>query len=183
MTAPMTAQTSPPWAARLRTPFAVLGVRTDGCAVTHLTYLPRDERAQAPADAVAAKLALEIERYLADPEFRFTVPLAPAGTPFQQRVWQALGAIAPGQSRTYGEVARMVRSAPRAVGQACGANRIALVIPCHRVVAAMGSLGGFMGVAGATTGASRSDAAVEEGSPIAIKRWLLRHEGYRFGDR
>jgi len=182
MTVPTTAPHAVTWAAKLRTPFAVLGVRTDGRAVTHLTYLPRDERAQAPADAVAARLALEVDRYLADPEFRFMVPLAPTGTPFQQRVWHALGAIAPGQSRTYGEVARMVRSAPRAVGQACGANRIALVIPCHRVVAAMGSLGGFMGVAGATKGASRSDALAEEDGPIAIKRWLLRHEGYRFGD-
>jgi methylated-DNA-[protein]-cysteine S-methyltransferase len=179
----MTAAKPAPYAARLRTPFAVLGVRTDGRAVTRIAYLPRDERAQAPADAIAGKLAEELERYLADPEFRFTVPLAPAGTPFQQRVWQALGAIAPGQSRTYGEVARMVRSAPRAVGQACGANRIALVIPCHRVVGAMGALGGFMGVAGAARGASRSDALAQQDRPIAIKRWLLQHEGYRFGAR
>ena len=181
MTVPMTAPQSAPYAAKLRTPFAVLGVRTDGRAVTRLTYLPRDERAQAPADAVAAKLAEELERYLADPEFRFTVPLAPAGTPFQQRVWQTLSAIAPGQSRTYGEVARMVRSAPRAVGQACGANRIALVIPCHRVVGAMGALGGFMGTAGATRSTPRRDALADEGDPITIKRWLLQHEGYRFG--
>ncbi len=58
----------------------------------------------------------------------------------------------------------MVRSAPRAVGQACGANRIALVIPCHRVVGAMGALGGFMNA--------------RDGDPMAIKRWLLVHEGY-----
>ena len=180
----MTTAVHAPYAARLRTPFAVLGVRTDGRAVTRLSYLPRDERAQAPTDAVAAKLADEIERYLADPEYRFTVPLAPAGTPFQQRVWEALGAIAPGQSRTYGEVARMVRSAPRAVGQACGANRIALVIPCHRVVAAMGSIGGFMGVAGTLQGGlplGGETARADDGNPIAIKRWLLQHEGYRFG--
>jgi methylated-DNA-[protein]-cysteine S-methyltransferase len=172
------------YAAKLRTPFAVLGVRTDGRAVTRITYLPRDERAQAPADDVAAVLAEEIERYLADPEFRFTVPLAPAGTPFQQRVWHALAGIAPGHSRTYGEVARMVRSAPRAVGQACGANRIALVIPCHRVVGAMGALGGFMGESGAPQstlplGAEPTTAKADD--PTAIKRWLLQHEGYRFG--
>jgi len=155
------------YAAKLRTPFAVLGVCTDGHTVTRVTYLPRDERAQAPADDVAAQVARALERYLADPEFRFTVPLAPAGTPFQRRVWQAIEAIPRGQSRTYGEVARMVRSAPRAVGQACGANRIALIIPCHRVVGAMGSLGGFMNA--------------DDGDPLAIKRWLLRHEGYRFG--
>jgi methylated-DNA-[protein]-cysteine S-methyltransferase len=159
--------TSQRYAAKLRTPFAVLGVRTDGRAVTRVTYLPRDERAQAPTDEIAEEVARELERYLADPEFRFTVPLALAGTPFQRRVWQAIDAIPPGQSRTYGEVARMVRSAPRAVGQACGANRIALIIPCHRVVGALGSLGGFMNA--------------DDGDPLAVKRWLLRHEGYRFG--
>jgi methylated-DNA-[protein]-cysteine S-methyltransferase len=155
------------YGAKFAAPFAVLGIATDGRALTRLHYLPRDEPAAAPADRVAALAVREIERYLADPEFRFTVPLAPAGTAFQRRVWQQIGAIPLGQSRTYGEVARMVRSAPRAVGQACGANRIALIIPCHRVVGAQGSMGGFM----------NADA----GDPIAIKRWLLTHEGYRFG--
>jgi methylated-DNA-[protein]-cysteine S-methyltransferase len=155
------------YAAKLRAPFATLGIRSDGRALTRLAYLPSDEDELAPADAIAARTVRELERYLADPEFRFTVPLAPGGTPFQQRVWGALNGIAPGHSRTYGEVARMVRSAPRAVGQACGANRIALVIPCHRVVGAMGALGGFMNA--------------RDGDPMAIKRWLLVHEGYRFG--
>lgn len=155
------------WSAKLRTPFATLGIETDGRALTRLAYLPSTERAQAPADAVSERTLREIERYLDDPAFRFTVPLAPGGTAFQQRVWTALSGIPAGESRTYGEVARLVRSAPRAVGQACGANRIALVIPCHRVVGAMGSMGGFMGG--------------HEASPVAIKRWLLKHEGYRFG--
>jgi methylated-DNA-[protein]-cysteine S-methyltransferase len=159
--------TAPAFAAKLETPFAVLGVCTDGRALTRLTYLPLDEPLQAPTDPIAERTARELERYLHDPAYRFTVPLAAGGTAFQQRVWQALLTIPPSESRTYGEVARMVRSAARAVGQACGANRIALIIPCHRVVAAMGSLGGFM----------NADA----GDPIAIKRWLLRHEGYRFG--
>ena len=158
---------APEYAAKMATPFAVLGVATDGRAVTRLTYLPRDEPVQAPADRVAERAVRELDRYLADPAFRFTVPLAPRGTPFQQRVWQQLHTIPIGQSRTYGEVARMVRSAPRAVGQACGANRIALIIPCHRVVGAQGAMGGFMNAA--------------DGDPIAIKRWLLVHEGYRFG--
>jgi methylated-DNA-[protein]-cysteine S-methyltransferase len=155
------------FSAKMTTPFAVLGVASDGCAVTRLAYLPRDEPEQAPADRVAEQVLHEVERYLADPAFRFTVPLAPRGTAFQQRVWQQLHAIPIGHSRTYGEVARMVRSAPRAIGQACGANRIALIIPCHRVVGAQGSMGGFMNA--------------DEGDPIAIKRWLLMHEGYRFG--
>ena len=151
----------------MRTPFAVLGLASDGRAITRLAYLPSGERAQAPTDGVSERALREIERYLGDPAFRFTVPLAPAGTAFQHRVWTALSAIPAGESRTYGEVARMVRSAPRAIGQACGANRIALIVPCHRVVGAMGSMGGFMNAS--------------SGDPIAIKHWLLRHEGYRFG--
>jgi methylated-DNA-[protein]-cysteine S-methyltransferase len=163
-----TAGPQPPgYAAKLRTPFAVLGIRTDGDAVTGVDYLPLDERARAPVDPVARRAVADILDYLADPAHRFGVPLRPRGTPFQRRVWDAIAAIPVGESRTYAEIARSVRSAPRAVGQACGANPLALVVPCHRVVAARGALGGFMNV-------RASDA-------LAIKRWLLAHEGYRFG--
>ena len=155
------------WSAKIRAPFAMLGIRSDGRAITRLAYLPASESAQAPSDKVSEIAVRELARYLEDPAFRFSVPLATGGTPFQQRVWAALSGIPVGESRTYGEVARMVRSAPRAIGQACGANRIALIVPCHRVVGAMGSMGGFMNA--------------ESGDPIAIKRWLLTHEGYRFG--
>ena len=155
------------YSAKLDAPFAVLGVRTAGGAVTGIDYLPKGERAQAPADALAQRACRQLERYFADPEFRFTLPLAPAGTAFRRKVWDALATIPVGESRTYGELARSLHTAPRAVGGACGANPIALIIPCHRVVGSQGSLGGFMG----TTA----------GDPIAIKRWLLTHEGYRFG--
>lgn len=155
------------YAAKLRTPWAVLGIRTAGGAVTGVEYLSLRERAQAPVDALAERACRQIECYLADPHFRFTLPLVPAGTPFRRRVWDALSTIPVGESRTYGEIARRLSSAPRAIGGACGANPIALIIPCHRVVGSQGSLGGFMGVT--------------EGDPIDIKRWLLTHEGYRFG--
>jgi len=155
------------YAARLRTPFAVLGIRTEGGAVTGIEYLSRRERAQAPLDAVAERACRQLERYLADPGWRFTLPLAPSGTAFRRRVWDALAKIPVGESRTYGELARSLHTAPRAIGGACGANPIALVIPCHRVLGSSGSLGGFMGAV--------------DGNPIAIKRWLLTHEGYRFG--
>jgi len=153
--------------AKMRTPFAVLGIRTAGSAVTGIEYLSRREREQAPVDSIAEKACRQLERYLADPAWRFTLPLAPSGTAFRRRVWDALTRIPVGESRTYGELARGLYTAPRAIGGACGANPIALVIPCHRVVGSQGSLGGFMGVT--------------EGDPIAIKRWLLAHEGYRFG--
>jgi O-6-methylguanine DNA methyltransferase len=70
-----------------------------------------------------------------------------AGTAFQQRVWSAMREIGPGQTRTYAELARNIGSpgAARAVGAACGANPIPLLVPCHRVIAARGKLGGFSG--------------------------------------
>lgn len=157
----------PAYAAKLRAPFAVLGIRTAGGAVTGIDYLPRGEPASEPTGALAARACRQLERYFADPEFRFSLPLAPAGTAFRRQVWDAISTIPVGESRSYGELARSLHTAPRAVGGACGANPIALVVPCHRVVGSQGSLGGFMG----TTG----------GDPIAIKRWLLTHEGYRFG--
>lgn len=154
-------------AAKLRTPFATLAIVTEGDAIASIRYLPRGERAQA-ARTPAARLAVEqLQRYLDDPGWRFTLPLAARGTAFQRRVWEAICAIPVGESRTYGEIARSVRSSARAVGGACGANRIALVIPCHRVVGSRGVLGGFMNEA--------------EGESVEIKRWLLAHEGYRFG--
>jgi methylated-DNA-[protein]-cysteine S-methyltransferase len=97
----------------------------------------------------------------------FSVPLAPRGSVFQRRVWDAILAIPAGSSRTYGELAQKLLSAPRAVGQACGSNPCALMIPCHRVTGSRGVLGGFMHAAA--------------GEPINVKRWLLAHEGYRFG--
>jgi methylated-DNA-[protein]-cysteine S-methyltransferase len=158
---------TPAYTAKIRAPFAVLGIRTSAGVVTAIDYLPKSERVLAPSDALAERACRELARYLADPEFRFTLPLATGGTAFRRRVWQALSQIPIGESRTYGELARELHSAPRAIGGACGANPIALVIPCHRVVGTHGSLGGFMGVT--------------KGEPITIKRWLLAHEGYRFG--
>ncbi len=157
----------PSFAAKLAAPFAVLGVRTAGGKLIGIEYLPKATRELSPTEAIAERACRQLERYFADAQFRFALPLAPAGTPFRLRVWETLATIPVGESRTYGEIARKLATAPRAVGGACGANPIALVIPCHRVVASQGSLGGFMGTV--------------EGEPIAIKRWLLEHEGYRFG--
>ncbi len=157
------------FSAKLRTPFAVLGIRTRGDALIAVEYLPLNERAQRPTDRLAVEVVRQIGRYLADPAFRFSLPLAPTGTPFQRSVWREIDRIPVGESRTYGEIARMLRTGPRAVGNACGANPIALVTPCHRVVGSRGALGGFGGTSA--------------GDPLLIKRWLLLHEGYRFGAR
>jgi methylated-DNA-[protein]-cysteine S-methyltransferase len=73
----------------------------------------------------------------------FALELAPAGTVFQQRVWAALGRIPYGETRSYGELARALRSSPRAVGRANATNPIVLIVPCHRVIGADGALTGF----------------------------------------
>lgn len=150
--------------ARLATPFAVLGIVTDGAALIAIDFLPAGTPELGPQDAVAAKTCAQLRAYLADSRFVFDLPLAPGGTPFRSQVWQALQQIPSGRTLSYGELARQLHSAPRAIGQACGANPIPVVIPCHRVLARNG-LGGFMNSTG--------------GDPLAIKRWLLQHESGR----
>ena len=80
----------------------------------------------------------------------FDLAFRPKGTAFQQRVWQAMCAIPYGQTRTYGELAERAGGVARAVGMACGANPIPILIPCHRVVAQNG-LGGYSGDGGVET--------------------------------
>ena len=148
------------------TPFGALGIRTSGAVLSELVYLPGSYGEKAPQDAVAEETARQVERYCADADFPFDLPLAQLGSTFQRKVWDAIRAIPRGEVRTYGEVAKFVESMPRAVGQACGANYFPLVIPCHRVTGAAG-LGGFAG----------SDD--RNGFTLDVKRWLLAHEGHR----
>ena len=83
-------------------------------------------------------------------------------TTHQRRVWEAIQGIPTGETTSYAEIAKQLHSAPRAVGRACGANRLPIIIPCHRVIAKNGGLGGFMNAS--------------DGNPLEIKRWLLQHE-------
>jgi methylated-DNA-[protein]-cysteine S-methyltransferase len=148
--------------AKYATPFAVLGIRTLGERVIDIEYLPRGVATLAPLNKLAERACREIERYLDDPEYSPKIPFEYSGTAFQCKVWRAISTIPAGRTLSYIDVARSLRTAPRPVGGACGANRIPIVIPCHRVVSTTG-IGGFMRGKG-------SDA-------LAIKRWLLRHEG------
>jgi methylated-DNA-[protein]-cysteine S-methyltransferase len=145
-------------------PFGAIGVRTEAGQVRELVYLPPHFSEKDAADAVADEAARQVGRYLADPDFTFSLPLAEAGSAFQRKVWAAISGIPRGSVRTYGQVAKHIGSAPRAVGQACGANWFPLVIPCHRVTAA-GGLGGV------------SNHDDENGFHLSVKRWLLTHEG------
>lgn len=152
------------FSAVLALPFGKLGVRTEGVVVSELCYVPPHYALKAPQNAVAELVAQQVEQYCADADYRFTLPLKRVGTEFQQKVWDELCSIPRGSTRTYGELAKHLGSAPRAVGQACGANWFPVVVPCHRVTAASG-LGGF----------SNSDDP--NGYLLGIKRWLLAHEG------
>ena len=150
------------YSARLATPFAVLGIRTAGDNLSGIDYLPKGAATLDPVNRFAERVCRQLGRYLDDPQFRFDLPFEFRGTVFQCKVWRAIHAIPVGQTLSYAAIARHLRTAPRPVGGACGANRIPIVIPCHRVLAADG-IGGFMHARG--------------GFPLEIKRWLLRHEG------
>lgn len=147
--------------ARMAMPFGILGIVTDGEYLTEIDFLP-DETLILPAQTpLALKVCAQLQAYAADPDFRFELPLQPHGSSYQKRVWQALLEIPSGKIESYGALAKHLGSAPRAIGQACGANPIPVIIPCHRVLAKAG-LGGFMRHA--------------DGNPLRIKRWLLEHE-------
>jgi len=148
--------------AKYPAPFAVLGIRAAGEQLTGIDYLPREAAPLAPLTALAGRVCRQIERYLDDADFRFDLPFDYRGTPFQIRVWRTISGIPSGRTLTYKVLAGRLRTAPRPVGGACGANRIPLVIPCHRVVGS-GGIGGFMHEKG--------------GYPLVVKRWLLAHEG------
>lgn len=103
----------------------------------------------------------QLEEYFAGKRRKFTVKLDPAGTEFQNKVWSALRTIPFGETRSYGQIADQIGSAKavRAVGAANGRNPLSIIVPCHRVIGADGSLTGF-------------------GGGIDRKEWLLTHEGH-----
>ncbi len=143
-------------------PWGGMGVRISSDAISELVFLP--EAGSGGPDAIhplAREACRQILAYQRDAGFRFDLPLLLGGTEFQRRVWQAIAAVPRGRTRRYGEMARELGSSARAVGQACGANALPLVIPCHRVVAA-GGIGGF--------------AHHRDGYLLQAKRWLLAHE-------
>lgn len=159
----------------LSSPLGRLLVTSDGTHVTRLSIEPADGSGfDVPASWTASvgtasdvpfdDVRAQVDAYFSGTRRTFDVPLAPGGTAFQRAVWDALQTIPYGQRISYGDVARRIGqpSAAQAVGAANGKNPIALLIPCHRVVGADGSLTGYAG------GLDR-------------KRWLLRHEARRTG--
>jgi methylated-DNA-[protein]-cysteine S-methyltransferase len=140
-------------------PFGAVGIAVQGVQVV-IELLTEKLEAKPAQQKMAEKVALQIEAYFSNAFNDFNLPIVYKGTPFQRRVWQAVGAIPCGRVLTYGEIAEQIGSGPRAVANACGANHLPLVIPCHRVVSKNG-LGGYM--------RGKADG-------LKIKQWLLKHE-------
>ena len=113
-----------------------------------------------PAHPMLLRTEKELNEYFSHKRKAFTVPLDMRGTYFQKQVWEALLGIPFGETRTYGQLANQLGNpkATRAVGAANGRNPIAIIVPCHRVIGANGSLVGY-------------------GGGLEMKRWLLAHEG------
>ncbi len=149
------------WDAVLDASGFALGIATAGDRLSRIEFLPV-QPARPARNALAAETVQQLIAYLADPRHRFDLPCDPEGTAHQRKVWQVMLDIEPGHTLTYGDVARRIGSSPRAVGGACGANPLPVVIPCHRIVASGGALGGF--------------AHSTHGFLPGIKRWLLAHE-------
>ncbi|HZO01736.1 MAG TPA: methylated-DNA--[protein]-cysteine S-methyltransferase [Burkholderiales bacterium] len=142
-----------------------VGVKTREERVVEIRYLPYSVEAFPANNPLAERAAKQLERYRDDPDATFDLPLLVEGSALQRGVWDAMCAIPRGKTRTYGELAKELGADARAIGQCCGDNKLPIVIPCHRVVAADG-IGGF----GHATG----------GYLLEAKRWLLMHEAPAF---
>ena len=124
----------------------VFSIEGDGTYVRRISRVTGKPPAARP-DALTEQAMRELREYFAGTRKAFSVPILPEGTAFQKRVWQALRAIPYGGTRSYAEVAEAAGApgAALAAGQAIGANPIPVLIPCHRVIRADGSIGGFSG--------------------------------------
>lgn len=130
----------------IQSPIGLLTLRGDGSSLTALFFGGMTEAAYSSCP-VLEQAAGELAEYFAGARRNFTVPLSPAGTAFQQKVWQALREIPYGETASYGEIASRVGSpkACRAVGLANRRNPLPIFVPCHRVVGSDGSLTGYAG--------------------------------------
>jgi methylated-DNA-[protein]-cysteine S-methyltransferase len=119
--------------------------------------LPVDSHGSASAQAMLDEAARQLDAYFRRTLREFALPLSPAGTAYQKKVWDELRRIPYGETRSYGDIAFRIGSVARAVGNANGLNPIPIIVPCHRVIGSDGSLVGF-------------------GGGLPAKRWLLDHE-------
>jgi methylated-DNA-[protein]-cysteine S-methyltransferase len=145
------AGSAPVYRLTVPSPVGALTLFEQAGAITLLTWAAGDRIRNARPTPLLAAAQTQLKAFFDGRLDRFHLPLAPEGSPFQQRVWQAISEIAAGQTETYGALARRIDSSPRAVGGACGANPIPIIVPCHRVLGAGGRLGGYSGRGGLAT--------------------------------
>lgn len=145
----------------LKTPVGELTIFADGDAVIALCWGQGMDAPRTAKSAVLNQASQLLKDYFKTGTADFTaLTIDPAGTVFQKRAWKALSKIKPGKTRSYGQIAATLKSGPRAVGGACAANPLPIIVPCHRVLAADGKVGNYSGGDGADT-----------------KEFLLRLEG------
>jgi methylated-DNA-[protein]-cysteine S-methyltransferase len=136
----------------VESPVGRLALEADGDTLTGLRWTGAAERSKdEKATPVLREARRQLDQYFERKLRRFDLPLAAAGTPFQQSVWTMMSAIPFGETATYGGMAIALGSGPRAVGMACGRNPLPIVVPCHRVLASGGKEGGFSGGQGLPT--------------------------------
>ena len=149
----------------LKTPLGGLVLEIEAQGLRRLTFTASPHRANnRPKSKLAHRAYNQLMRYFDKPHNRFTIPLIlPERTVFRRRVWKAISAIKIGRTASYKQIALKLNTHPRAIGGACAANPIPIIIPCHRVLAQSGKLCGYTGADG------KHD--------LSIKEWLLKHEG------
>lgn len=143
----------------VESPVGSLVLTANHTAVTSLAWHRPEQTFEQQINDVLRDAAQQLEAFF-EGTTTFDLPLAPVGSPFQLRGWKAMAEIPWGKTESYGALAARIGSGPRAVGALCATNPLPIIVPCHRVVASNGQLGGFSGGEGPIT-----------------KQWLLRHEG------
>lgn len=145
--------------AQLSSPLGLINVSSDGTHITAIEFSAKPQHETNHCEVLDQAIA-QLKDYFAGTLQAFDLPLSPKGTVFQQRVWQALTGVPFGQTTSYAAIAQAIENPKgvRAVGMANSKNPIAIVIPCHRIIGANGTLTGYAG-------------------GLDKKAWLLQHEG------
>lgn len=138
-----------------------IGIRTQNSKLVSVDFLSPATPVKQAGDDTALRVVDLLKAYFINSNVEFDIPLLIQGSGFQQKVWRVLRTIPPGQTCSYAHIAMQLNSSARAVGNACRANAVPIIIPCHRVVAKNGP-GGYCGQTG--------------GERLQIKHWLLQHE-------
>jgi len=153
---------TPIYSAILTSPIGKIGVNVQENQLISLEFL-KEARVKIYTSPQAQLVEQELTHYFSNSKhfYKFSFKINLSGTDFQQRVWQDLLRIPFGETKTYGQLASKLNTSARAVGNACRANPIPIIVPCHRVVSVSG-LGGYCGKT--------------DGTELHAKTWLLNHE-------